>query len=232
MHKNKVDILSTAVLDDELLQMAAAAGINIDVVPFIEVQPIKSDELDEQIAEIGRTNACVVITSGNTPLPEKGGENWKIYCVGDVTKKALEKRFGAAAIAGCADNANDLADVILRDASIKELVFLCGDIHRDELPLKLKENNVAVTEMVVYKTIGLPQHVSKVYDGILFFSPSALTGFCIMNKIPPNAVIFAIGNTTANAVKAIAKNEIVIAAKPGKKILVETMISHYEQVIK
>ena len=232
MHKNKLVILSTAQLEDGLIQEADAAGISIDVVPFIEVQPIVNDALEKEKEEIGKESVVVVITSGNTPLPETGGEHWKIYCVGNATKKVIEKRFGVEAIAGNADNADALANLIIENTSIKEVVYFCGDIRRDELPNKLKQHNIAVREIVVYRTIGLPQRVEKTYDGIMFFSPSGVSGFTVMNEMPAKAVLFAIGDTTANAIRTIASNEVIVAAKPGKKALIETMIGYYEQVLK
>ena len=43
-------------------------------------------------------------------------------------------------ILGTADNAEQLAEKIIKDSIYKKFIFFCGDQRRDELPEKLKNN--------------------------------------------------------------------------------------------
>ncbi len=109
--------------------------------------------------------------------------NWKIFCIGNTTRKLVKEIFGEKNIAGTADNASALADSIIESASIKNIVFFSGNQRRDELPEKLKKNHIKVEEIVVYKTIETPELLTKSYDAILFFSPSAVQSFFSKNTI-------------------------------------------------
>ena len=45
---------------------------------------------------------------------------------------------------------------------------------------------LSVDEVIVYKTIETPKVLTKQYDGILFFSPSAVKSFFSKNSIVNN----------------------------------------------
>ena len=105
-----------------------------------------------------------------------------------------------------------------------EVIFFCGDQRRDELPGLLKKNKIEVKEIVVYKTIATPKKIEKKYDGILFFSPSAVKSFFQKNKLDKQVMLFAIGNTTADEIKKFSKNKIVVSDVPAGKLLLQKVI--------
>jgi uroporphyrinogen-III synthase len=230
MQKNKLNILSTRPLSESIIQEALKQDVLIDCVSFIETEPIKTPELKEKIQQLSQQNIIAVFTSMNAVdavkehLSEK--PDWKIFSIGQTTKELIKDFFGEEYFAGTADDASALADVIIQQ-NPKEVFFFCGDQRRNELPEKLSANNIKVKEIVVYKTIALPQRISKQYDGILVFSPSAVESFFSINTIDKNTTIFAIGNTTANAIKQQVNNQIVVADKPGKEALVKKMLAYF-----
>jgi uroporphyrinogen-III synthase len=70
--------------------------------------------------------------------------------------------------------------------------------------------------------------IDKVYDGILFFSPSAVESFFSKNKLPEQTVLFAIGNTTAKTIhRRYCNNRIMISDQPGKDELIEQAIEYF-----
>ena len=83
--------------------------------------------------------------------------------------------------------------------------------------------------MIVYKTEETPQVLSKQYDGILFFSPSAVQSFFSKNYITDKTQVFAIGATTANVVKSFIQQPVIISNKPGKENLVNLAIKHFSK---
>jgi len=178
------------------------------------------------------TSTTVVFTSANgvevvvSELKEQK-PRWKIFCIGYETRRSVEKYFGKESIGGIADNAKELAQVIV-DANVSEVVFFCGDNRRDELPSLLKQNNINIKEIIVYKTIVTPQKIEKKYNGIFFFSPSAVKSFFQENQLDDNTVLFAIGSTTAGEIKKFSKNKLVISDLPEKKALLEKAINYFQ----
>ncbi len=233
MKKNKVNILSTRPVGKTLIDYAAKYDIIIDEGSFIRTEEIKDRGVVEKIQNLSQQNVIAVFTSMNAveavrkflPL----NPSWKIFCIGHTTKKLAENIFGEENILGVADSAGQLAENIIEHSKIKKVYFFCGDQRRDELPEKLKINKMEIEELMVYKTINTPQVISKNYDGILFFSPSAVKSFFLRNSIPHNSQIFAIGDTTAQAVKPFSPQPVIVAEIPGKENLVAQVINYFNR---
>ncbi len=95
------------------------------------------------------------------------------------------------------------------------------------MPGKLKSKNINIEEVIVYNTTATAQKISKEYEGILFYSPSAVESFFSVNTINEQAILFAIGGTTAGVLKALVKNKIIIPEQPGKEALVKKMLDYF-----
>ncbi|MDE3184233.1 MAG: uroporphyrinogen-III synthase [Bacteroidota bacterium] len=232
MVNNKIYILSTRPVGETARAKALQHDIIIEEKSFIETQETVDTYKAKKIKELLHQNLQVVFTSMNAVeavgkmVSEKN--DWKIFCIGNTTRKLVKEIFGEKNIAGTADNASALADSIIK-TSTKNIVFFSGDQRRDELPEKLKKNHIKVEEIVVYKTIQTPELLSKSYDAILFFSPSAVLSFFSENAINNNTQIFAIGSTTAHAAEPYTTKPVIIAEKPGKENLVNLAIKHYSK---
>ena len=213
----------------EILRIAASRGVDITELSFIDVSPIETTEILEEIREAMLMSATVVFTSMNAVeavgnLLEDQKPDWQIYCIGQTTRELVEIFFGEDAIAGTADNAIALADRIIEDAMAEEVIFFCGDQRRAELPDMLFAAGIIVTEIVVYETIPTPHKLNESYAGVLFYSPSAVDSFVRNNKLPHQTLAFAIGTTTAGAIKKHCRNKIIKADEPGKEALVKKAI--------
>lgn len=239
MQKFKASILSTRLIDETLIKQAKLKNILIDVLSFIETEAIDSLDVHEEIESILLESAVVVFTSMNA-VEAVGAHlydykpDWKIYCIGNVTKKSAIEYFGEDLIAGTAKDATELAERIIEDNETDNVIFFCGDKRRDELPALLNEQGIEVNEIEVYQTNLLQHTVEKNYDGILFFSPSAAESFFSNNKLTDRTILFAIGNTTASAIKkylpadkAGSTNKIIVADEACKKNLVEKAIEYF-----
>lgn len=232
MLQNKVSILSTRPLEPLQIITAKKKGIDIDTLSFIDTHPIKNKELSKEIKELLSRPSTVVFTSMNAVEAvaahlQKEKPEWIVYCIGITTNKLVKKYFGEKAIIGTAINAAELAGLIVEERRASKICFFCGDQRRDELPDLLRKNGIRVNELVVYQTIAVSRKVENHYDGILFFSPSAVQSFFQSNTIPPNTLLFAIGSTTANEIKKFSNNPIVISDVPGKENLVKKVIDYY-----
>jgi uroporphyrinogen-III synthase len=233
MAEHNIHILSTRPVNESQVEKAKLKGIALDTISFIETEPIQTIEVQQEIEWASTEQATVVFTSMNavesvTEMLDGFVPAWRIYCIGFKTKELITSYFGADAIAGTADNASELADTIIENEETDEIIFFCGNQRRDALPRKLRKLDIDVNEIVVYETIIVHHTVDKKYDGVLFFSPSAVESFFKKNELPKSTVVFAIGNTTAETVlKYTSKNKILISNQPGKDELVAQAILYF-----
>jgi uroporphyrinogen-III synthase len=230
--QNRIHILCTRALNETLTDEAKQAGIDIDELPFVITEPIQSIAVQQEIELAFLQTATVVFTSMNAVeavvfYQEENQPEWEIYCIGTTTNKLVGKYFGEEKIAGTANDAASLAELIAEDRFTDEVIFFCSDQRRDELPGILRNHNIEVNEIIVYQTIPVPHKVDKAYHGILFFSPSAVESFFRNNKLPGSTILFAIGNTTANEIKKYSTNKIIISDEPAKVQLVKKMMEYF-----
>lgn len=231
---NKISILSTRPLEKALLEAAKAKDVQIDIVSFIDTSPAQSTSLKDEVGKIIKQPTAVVFTSMNAVSSVAAYINgdkpdWNIFCIGNTTRQLAARYFGEQSINTVGNNASDLADKMITNKQIKQVVFFCGDQRREELPGKLRQNGIAVQEVIVYHTISTPHKIGKVYDGILFYSPSAVQSFFYANAVPASTVLFAIGQTTADAIKSFTDNLIIESERPGKEELVKKMFQFFKK---
>jgi uroporphyrinogen-III synthase len=231
---NKIKILCTRPLPGQLIKTGEDKGFQIDVIPFIRTETIKSMSLKQSIRDLSLKQETVIFTSMNAAeavIKELNGVKplWTLFCIGSTTRDTLVQYFGEEAIAGFASNASKLAHAIIKTGNVQKAVFFCGDQRRDELPMILSEKQIEVQELIVYKTIPVGNKLTEKYEGILFFSPSAVTSFFSHNTVNKDTVLFAIGDTTAGAIKKFAGNTIVVSKGTGKETMVKTMIAFYDE---
>lgn len=228
-----IRILSTRPLDKALSDKALEQNIIIDNISFIKTEEIVDANTSDQIKKLATKPITAVFTSMNgVEAVAKSLNNsnfhpeWKIYCIGAATQYLITSHFSSCKIIGTGKNAAELSQAIINDKAGK-VVFFCGDQRRDELPALLRDSKITVEEIVVYKTKEVHVKIEKDYNGILFFSPSAVKSFFSLNSIPPATVLFSIGNTTADAIKSVCENEVIISDFPAKEKLVEMAIQHF-----
>lgn len=233
----KLMIDSISILSTKSLQPEAAAllkHVELDEVDFIKTVPVDFPAFDELIKlnppqYIFTSKAAVqafmdLVFKYNLNIKD----NTIIYSLEGETGKALQ-RIGFNPLLTAPD-AQELAEVIIEKSGKHQMLFFCSDIRRNELPERLETAGVEVKEVVIYKTVTQVHQLQKTYDGILFFSPSAVHSFFMSNKATPATVFFCIGNTTANTIAEYISNaEIVIADKPGQLELVEKVNSYYQR---
>jgi uroporphyrinogen-III synthase len=234
MQKNNITILSTGNLEKEIVDKAFDLDIIVETLPFIATRPVQGSALKKIVEPLVSQQAFIIITSSNAveslaSSVRVSPSGWTFFCVGHATHTKIKNFFGASSIAASADNATELAREILNWGISEEMIFFCGDQRRDELPDQLRAKGIAVKEVVVYETRQTPQKLTKQYEGILFFSPSAVKSFFSLNQPEPETVLFSIGATTAEALEAFTKNKIIIADNPEKAEVVNKAIEYFKQ---
>jgi uroporphyrinogen-III synthase len=234
MPQNKVTILSTRAIEEALLAEAVSKNIIVDTIPFIKTEPTSSIETQQEIEHLATMQVTVVFTSVNAVEAvaaelESYQPDWQIFCMGHATREAVEELFDKSSIAGTAVNAQELANAVIKKGDIDEVIFFCGDQRRNELMDTLRAADIEFSEVIVYQTTLVPQKVDKTYDGILFFSPSAVKSFFQKNRPTDQTVLFAIGGTTASEIKHYSNNKIIVSSRPDKNHLMKKVIAFFDE---
>jgi uroporphyrinogen-III synthase len=231
-------ILSTRKIDPLLIKQAKQNNIEIVEKEFISVKPILTKEKAAEIlAWANAGKEYIAFTSANAvapfdyylhPYDTYYVVNWKIFCLAGKTKEAvLNSRTLEKNIVDTATHAKALAQKIV-EHDVKELLFFCGTKRREELPTFLKAHNVTVHEVTVYETLEVPTVHTKKIDGILFFSPSAVSSFFSVNKLDRKTICFAIGETTAAAIADFTDNKVITSEVPSPEMVIASVQFYFQ----
>lgn len=156
-------------------------------------------------------------------IPAANFKRWNIFCIDGITKQLAAFYFGADRIAGSAKYAAELAECIVKNGKFAKALFFCGDKRRDVIPLLLPQYGINVDEIMVYRTIQTPVRIIERFDGVAFFSPSAAESFFSLNTLPEKTICFAIGATTASAIKKLTVNPVVVSSDTTEEKMTETI---------
>jgi uroporphyrinogen-III synthase len=207
-------------------------GIRTEAIAFIETLPLEDPGTTTAIRESFQDKSTVVFTSMNavqSVADRLAGKvpDWRIFTMGTATRDRVVRHFGEGSIAGTGHDATSLADAVIQSGQVEDLLFFCGDIRRDELPERLAIAGIRVREIRVYRTLETPVAIDRPFDGILFFSPSAVRSFFSANRPPADTLLFAIGETTAAEIREHAGNTVIVSEAPGKDDMVKTVIRYF-----
>ncbi|GEP91954.1 uroporphyrinogen-III synthase [Chitinophaga terrae (ex Kim and Jung 2007)] len=245
MQNKTYRILCTRPLSASLIEAATSNGIQVEVKEFIQIRPLIDERLlgtenllsvfahDDSRAQVFTSaNAVKTLefTYFNRPDTYYAIANMQVCCIDGNTLKQVEKHFQNCRVLATASYGKDLAEKILALPQIREVNFFCGSQRRDELPGILTAGGIKVNEYVIYENIPVPTVAGSEYDGILFFSPSAVKSFFSANRIPPATVCFAIGSTTARALEEHTDNKIISSTYTSEESMVQTAIFYFNNI--
>jgi len=222
---SQISILSTKTLSAEQRQVFLDSNFDLLEQDFIEVK--------NNIFELNSINTNLIFSSQNAVLSLMEQSGWEIlkskpvFCVGIKTKDLLE--LNGFKVDVYMDYASELAEIITLIYNKESYTFLSGNLRRETLPSALKNAGITFNEIEVYQTSLAPFKISaeEKFDGILFFSPSAVESYLTNNKIK-NEVCFCIGTTTASALEAKKIKQIIIPEIPTIEDVIEGVIEYYK----
>jgi uroporphyrinogen-III synthase len=229
MDKTELRVLATRSLGPGLCRQAADAGIVVDELNLIETKPLQDPALAARLKELASEEVVLVITSVQTVrslarLAGQAGAHWRFYAIAPSTARAVERYFGPGRVVGSAHYAIDLATRIIAQEQGSHIVFCCGNRRLDTIPARLREAGLPFEELVVYETVLNPQRAEGPYAGILFMSPSAVQSYLQANEPQSGTLYFAIGSTTATALKKHELQPVVVAPRPTAAALLQQVI--------
>lgn len=229
----QASILCTGPIDRELAdRVATIEGLSLEVMPFIDINYFHHSTLVDKVHDIASRELNIVFTSQNgvgavTEILAGKETKWTIFCLGNKTEYAVGQCFEKNKIMSECDNAQQLADVLIAHG-ISELTFFCGDSRMDILPDALAAAGVRVEEVVVYGMKEIHHAIAREYDGILFFSPSAVRSYFTTNEIGKTTILFAIGETTATEVRKWTNRPVIVSQRPSKEQLINDSVCYFE----
>ncbi|MDR6299691.1 uroporphyrinogen-III synthase [Mesonia maritima] len=210
-------VLTTKKLEKNQTELLLNANISI-----VEYNAIKI--FFAQNLSLPKSVENAIITSKNAWKAIQHNTTIKnAFVVGSKTAKLLTDH--NIQILEKAENAQELAEKIIEKHSEKSFTFFCGNKRRNELPQQLQQNNIKVEEIEVYKTELNPKKFQQEFDGILFFSPSAVQSFTKQNSMK-SSTAFCIGKTTASEAKKHT-NKIIIANQPTVENVIVQVVKKY-----
>ncbi|MEA1785707.1 uroporphyrinogen-III synthase [Arenibacter sp. GZD96] len=218
-------LLSTKILSDSHKEPLIKAGFSLEMydairIHFVDFQieePIKNTIFTSQNA----VHAVLKRRDTQHTTPKSMGN---CFCVGQKTKDLLVKH--NFQVVEMAKNANELASVLIKKYHDRAFTFITGTMRRAELPLRLKEAKIKVNEITAYKTLLNLKGFHTHFDGVLFFSPSAVESYFQQNTLS-KGMAFCIGQTTAHTAKKYTSLYTIATESTIEKV-VQSVINHFK----
>lgn len=141
----------------------------------------------------------------------------QIYCLSEKQEEIL-RAFGAEVVRPSSPSAKVLADLLVRHRDNKKVIYLQGDKSLNKLPELLSEGQLDWQSVEVYKNTSVEILMNEVFDGYLFFSPSAIKSYKASGNFPqPKATVLAYGDKTAMTAWAEFPN-VVLESKEEEEL--------------
>lgn len=218
-------LLSTKLLSANFKDRLIHQGFSVVEFPFIKIKPLPI-EIDSVHDNIIFTSQNAVRLALNEPnlTPKLDGKNY--FCVGEKTKVILEEK--GRKVIKMSQNASILADFISKNHKNESFSFFCGKQKRPEIERVLTQNETPLILHEIYDTLYTPKAIETEFDGVLFFSPSAVKSYFKTNTWKTGMHGFCIGNTTTASLSKFTKNYSV-AKSPNENQLLLSIHHYYTQ---
>lgn len=153
-------------------------------------------------------------------------DHYQVYCISPGTKD-----YAAACglqIKSAAPNASLLADEIIKDVKVKQVTHIGSNRRRTELADNLIKASVALQPIIGYRTELTPMYMGMSYDAIVFFSPSAVDSFLMLNPLRP-VPCFCMGKTTADHARQKGYHDTYTPEAPAEYMVLEIISDYYSK---
>jgi uroporphyrinogen-III synthase len=223
-------VLCTRKLDDSWTEQALHEGIELESREYLSLALKKPEEI---AAALEQNRAPFVFTSayGVRAVADyaeaypNGLRNKVCFCIDGTTK--TEAMSAGFQVLGSARDARDLAKLIIESGY--RIVMHCSAANRRmELDENLAAGGVRSQYCEVYTKALVPFRAGEV-DGIIFYSPSQVDSFLVLNDLDKNTPVFCIGRTTARHLQSKGHEHIHIASEANTENILETLYQYFKQ---
>jgi uroporphyrinogen III methyltransferase / synthase len=254
----RIVITRAAPQSEVLAKVLAGMGAIPIVLPLVEFgEPEDFGPLDTAIAQLEQFD-WMIFTSGQAVRAfearikdlgaslDPAGSNLRIAAVGPVSAEAVLQAGLPVEYVARTHNGVGLANELGGRLQGRSVLLPRSDRANPDLPAALKTHGAQVTEVVAYRTLK-PGEVDRQKSGrisageadaILFFSPSAVRNFGELVGaehflgLQNGLAITAVGPVTAEALRHLKMERIVVAADTTTMAVVQALENHFAGAVK
>lgn len=196
-------------------ELAKKFNLKVDFRSFIHVEGVAAKDFRKDKVNLPDYTA-VIFTSRNAvdhffrmaeEMRYEVPTDLKYFCISESTAVYLQKyiQYRKRKIFFGKQTSTELLELLKKHIAEK-FVFPCSDVHKEDLPAKMRDLGYTVAEAIMYHTVvsDISDLANVNYDVIAFFSPSGIKS--LYANFPDfeqkNTRIAAFGNTTIEAVRA------------------------------
>ena len=220
-------LLSTKIVSKKFKDLLIKNNYQIEEKSFIKILPIKSKSNISVLENIIFTSKNAVKIILKNSVIKNNLANKEIYCVGKSTAELIKKN--NLNLIKAEDNSKNLSKFILANFknSMNSFTYFSGKKRIRELENNLKKNNINIIVHEIYDTLLTPLKINYLYDGIIFYSPSAVKSFFKGNNSLNNTYGFCIGNTTAKELSNYS-NRFSVAKSNSEENMLESINKYFK----
>jgi len=213
-------LLSTKIISNKFKDLLIKNNYQIDQKSFIKILPYKSlinISISKNIIFTSKNAVNIIL---NNSKIKKNLIDKNIFCVGESTAELIINN--NLNLIKSEQNSKKLSEYIVSNFnnSKDSFTYFSGKKRFLELEMTLNENNIKIIVHEVYDTILTPKKIKDHYDGIIFYSPSAVKSFFKGNNSFKNTYGFCIGNTTAKELKSFSESFSISKSNSEENMLV------------
>lgn len=223
----RVGVTTTADRVQAVCDLLAARGLVGVPLPCIRIAPAPREDI-ARVRAAARDADWIVVTSARavrTVWPDGGMPQVPAAVVGSATGDAVEVAGGNVALVG-SGGAAALVDLLVDRVAGARVVFPRARAADGATATSLVAAGAAVTDVVAYRTVPVPPGDDAV-DAVLLGSPSALEGWRMTRGLD-GLVVAVMGETTADAVRAVGREPDVVPPEPSLAAVVDALADHLE----
>ncbi len=191
-----MQFLSTKKLNKKMKIAFKKNNINVEEIPMIKTTKINFiwPEIQDAVIITSASALKSIIKHPSFNTLKKH----PFFCVGSYTKERLI-RLGVN-IELCDTSAESLATKIVNQYRHMSFNYFCGKQRLKTIEKFAEANRIIINICVVYETIEIQKKINKRFDGIIFFSPSAVRSYASVNSLE-NQKVFSWGQTTGKEIE-------------------------------
>ena len=220
-------LLSTKIVSKKFKDLLIKNNYQIEEKSFIKILPFKSKSNISILENIIFTSKNAVKIILNNFIIKNNLANKDIYCVGKSTAELIKKN--NLNLIKSEENSKNLSKFILANFknSKNSFTYFSGKKRIRELENNLKKNNINIIVHVFYDTLLTPIKINDLYDGVIFYSPSAVKSFFKGNNSLNNTYGFCIGNTTAKELSNYS-NRFSVAKSNSEENMLKSINKYFK----
>jgi uroporphyrinogen-III synthase len=210
-----MNILLTKKLAQDQLDLIQSWGWSYETVETLKITSVEVKEIPV------KADAWIVSSrnsfSGVEKFIEEGPQ--QMYCVGGWVKKEVERWSSKISVKSFESIKSLTTDLVKQN--FQNVIYFCGEEHRQELEEELHNTNTKITKLITHKSEMIFPVTKNSFDAVFVFSPRSAESLLKENQFSSQTVFACIGATTENYLHNRGIENTFVPSFPESKILLE-----------